>query len=71
MDLLNVLQSRLDHARVVDMFTRTGHLPLVKDYLLAVQKTNVKEVGRVEEGCALTLRGVTPEIVVRAVFCVD
>ena len=45
MDLLNVLQSRLDHARVVEMFRRTGHLPLVKDYLIAVQKTNILEVG--------------------------
>ena len=44
-DLLNVLQSRLDHARVVEMFRRTGHLPLVKDYLIAVQKTNILEVG--------------------------
>ena len=44
MDLLNVLQSRLDHARVVDMFRRSGHLPLIKDYLLAVQKTNILEV---------------------------
>ena len=43
-DLLNVLQSRLDHARVVDMFRRSGHLPLIKDYLLAVQKTNILEV---------------------------
>ncbi|GAX80055.1 hypothetical protein CEUSTIGMA_g7494.t1 [Chlamydomonas eustigma] len=43
-DLLNVLQSRLDHARVVDMFRRSGHLPLIKDYLLAVQKSNVLEV---------------------------
>eukprot|EP00798_Chlamydomonas_sp_ICE-L_P023296 gene23296-30532_t len=43
-DLLNVLQSRLDHARVVDMFRKQSHLPLIKDYLVAVQKSNVPEV---------------------------
>lgn len=49
-DLLNVLQSRLDHARVVDTFTRSGHLPLIKDYLLAVQKSNVLEVNQALNG---------------------
>lgn len=35
---------RLDHARVVHMFRSEGHLPLIKDYLLNVQKTNILEV---------------------------
>lgn len=43
-DLLNVMQSRLDHAKVVDMFKRSGNLPLIKEYLLQVQKSNVLEV---------------------------
>lgn len=43
-DLLNVLQARVDHAKVVDMMRRSGHLPLIKDYLLNVQKTNILEV---------------------------
>lgn len=36
-DLLGVLQSRLDHGRVVDMMRRANQLPLIKDYLLGVQ----------------------------------
>lgn len=36
---------RLDHARVVDMFRKERSLPLIKDYLLNVQKTNILEVG--------------------------
>lgn len=43
-DLLNTLQSRVDHARVVELVRKTGHLPLIKEYLLAVQKNNVSEV---------------------------
>lgn len=43
-DLLKVLEARLDHARVVDMFRRPGYLPLIKDYLHSVQKTNILEV---------------------------
>lgn len=44
-DLLNTLQSRVDHARVVELVRKAGHLPLIKEYLLAVQKNNVSEVG--------------------------
>ncbi|KXZ42859.1 hypothetical protein GPECTOR_114g310 [Gonium pectorale] len=36
-DLLAVLQSRIDHGRVVDMMRRANQLPLIKDYLLGVQ----------------------------------
>ncbi|MEW5307198.1 MAG: hypothetical protein WDW36_009606 [Sanguina aurantia] len=43
-DLLNTLQSRVDHARVVELVRKAGHLPLIKEYLLAVQKNNVSEV---------------------------
>ena len=35
---------RLDHARVVVMFRKEHALPLIKDYLLNVQKTNILEV---------------------------
>lgn len=49
-DLLAVLSPRLDHARVVDMMKRAGALPLVKDYLLAVQKNNLAEVNEALNG---------------------
>ncbi|KAI9012382.1 hypothetical protein DFJ74DRAFT_710372 [Hyaloraphidium curvatum] len=39
-DLLSALSSRIDHTRVVQMFQKNGHLPLIKPYLIAVQKTN-------------------------------
>jgi hypothetical protein len=35
---------RLDHARVVAMFRTEKALPLIKDYLGNVQKTNIAEV---------------------------
>ena len=37
-------QSRVDHSRVVDMMRQSGNLPLIKDYLLGVQKNNLTEV---------------------------
>jgi len=43
-DLMKVCEMRLDHARVVDMFRKEHALPLIKDYLLNVQKTNILEV---------------------------
>lgn len=49
-DLLGVLQSRLDHGRVVDMMRRAGQLPLIKDYLLGVQKSNHAEVNEAING---------------------
>ncbi len=49
-DLLKVMESRLDHARVVDMLRKSGHLPLIKEYLLSVQKTNILEVSSLEPG---------------------
>lgn len=39
-----VLEARVDHARVVHILRKANHLPLVKDYLLAVQKTNLAAV---------------------------
>lgn len=51
-DLLNTLQSRVDHARVVELVRKAGHLPLIKEYLLAVQKNNVSEVGGWVGGCS-------------------
>lgn len=34
----------MDHSRVVDIMRRAGQLPLVKDYLLSVQKNNLSAV---------------------------
>ena len=39
-----VLESRVDHTRVVLMLRKAGNLPLVKDYLIAVQKANLSAV---------------------------
>ena len=39
-----VLESRVDHTRVVLLLRKTDNLPLVKDYLLSVQKTNLAAV---------------------------
>jgi hypothetical protein len=41
---LQVVEARVDHNRVVDIMRRAGQLPLVKDYLLAVQKNNLLAV---------------------------
>ena len=41
---LQVLEARVDHTRVVQILRKADHLPLVKDYLLAVQKANLKAV---------------------------
>jgi len=43
-DLLKVLEPRLDHARVVSILRKAGHLALGRDYLLAVQKQDVPAV---------------------------
>lgn len=43
-DVMKAMEMRLDHARVVDMFRKERSLPLIKDYLLNVQKTNILEV---------------------------
>lgn len=43
-DLLSALTSRIDNTRVVQMFQKNGHLPLIKPYLTAVQTLNNKAV---------------------------
>ncbi|KAK2435708.1 clathrin heavy chain [Trifolium repens] len=43
-DILNVLALRVDHARVVDIMRKAGHLRLVKPYMVAVQSSNVSAV---------------------------
>ncbi|GBG80598.1 hypothetical protein CBR_g31057 [Chara braunii] len=43
-DLLNVLATRVDHSRVVDLMKKNGQLALVKPYLVAVQSNNVAAV---------------------------
>ena len=45
-----VLEARVDHTRVVDILRKADHLPLVKDYLLAVQKSNLAAVNEAENG---------------------
>ena len=42
--LLQVLEARIDHSRVVSILRKADHLPLVKDYLVAVQKGNLAAV---------------------------
>lgn len=37
-DLLTVLTPRIDHTRVVRMFQRSDNVPLIKPYLIAVQR---------------------------------
>lgn len=39
-DLLSALAARIDHTRVVQMFTKSDNLPLIKPYLVAAQHTN-------------------------------
>jgi clathrin heavy chain len=41
---VQVLEGRIDHTRVVALVRRGGHLGLVKDYLLSVQKNNLVAV---------------------------
>ncbi|KAI8807650.1 hypothetical protein BJ742DRAFT_811431 [Cladochytrium replicatum] len=43
-DLLVVLTPRIDHTRVVSMFTKTNNLPLIKQYLISVQQANNQAV---------------------------
>ena len=43
-DLLGVLATRIDHTRVINLVRKLGHLPLIKPYLLSVQKDNVAAV---------------------------
>ena len=42
--VLQVLEARIDHSRVVSILRKADHLPLVKDYLIAVQKANLAAV---------------------------
>lgn len=59
-DVMKAMEMRLDHARVVHMFRKEGHLPLIKDYLLNVQKTNILEVRGVLQGLAGSWRDTLP-----------
>ncbi|CAK5273880.1 unnamed protein product [Mycena citricolor] len=43
-DLLTVLIPRINHSRVVRMFRKQDHLPLIRNYLVAVQELNIEEV---------------------------
>jgi clathrin heavy chain len=39
-DLLAALIPRIDHTRVVNMFKRNDNIPLIRPYLIAVQKAS-------------------------------
>ena len=41
---MQVLEARVDHVRVVGILRAADHLPLVKEYLVAVQKANLAAV---------------------------
>lgn len=41
---IQVVEARVDHSRVVDIMRRAGQLPLVKEYLLSVQKNDLQAV---------------------------
>jgi len=43
-DLLQSIANRVDHARVVNLVKKLGHLPLIKEYLIAVQSGNLQTV---------------------------
>ncbi|KAH7873015.1 uncharacterized protein C8R40DRAFT_1161946 [Lentinula edodes] len=43
-DLLTVLIPRIDHSRVVSMFRKMDHIPLIRSYLIAVQHLNIEAV---------------------------
>ncbi|KAH8116430.1 clathrin heavy chain [Phellopilus nigrolimitatus] len=43
-DLLTVLSPRIEHTRVVRLFQRSDNVPLIKPYLIAVQRLNVEAV---------------------------
>jgi clathrin heavy chain len=43
-DLLKVVEARVDHGRVVEIVRRAGQLPLAKEYLVNVQKNNLAPV---------------------------
>ncbi|BGP23725.1 Clathrin heavy chain [Rhodotorula toruloides] len=43
-DLLSVLAPRIDHTRVVKMFQKADELPMIKNYLISVQKNNIPAV---------------------------
>ncbi|KAG7443630.1 clathrin heavy chain [Guyanagaster necrorhizus] len=43
-DLLSVLISRIDHSRVVRKFRGIDHIPLIRQYLIAVQNLNIDAV---------------------------
>ena len=42
--ILQVLTPKLDHTRVVHLFNKEGHIPLIMKYLLSVQQDNVSAV---------------------------
>jgi clathrin heavy chain len=43
-DLLSVILQRVDHVRVISQIRKSGHMALVKSYLLQTQPLNIKEV---------------------------
>jgi len=48
--LLKAIESKLDHARVVQQLTGMGNLPLILPYLKAVQQHNIQQVNEALNG---------------------
>lgn len=46
-DLLAALSPRIDHSRVVQFYQKNSAIPLIKPYLVAVQKSNIQAVNDV------------------------
>jgi hypothetical protein len=68
---LQVLEARIDHSRVVSILRKADHLPLVKDYLIAVQKGNLAAVNDAvnellieEEDFKVSVSAVAPDYIV-------
>ncbi|KAI9297462.1 putative CHC1-clathrin heavy chain [Neoconidiobolus thromboides FSU 785] len=43
-DLLSAITNRVDHTRVVQIFDKSNNIPLIRSYLVAVQKVNNRAV---------------------------
>ncbi len=68
---MQVLEARIDHSRVVSILRKADHLPLVKDYLIAVQKGNLAAVNDAvnellieEEDFKVSVSAVAPDYIV-------
>ena len=49
-DLLQTLAPRIDHSRVVSIFSKNGNLPLIKPYLVSIHSLNIRAVNEALNG---------------------